>query len=145
MIRRPPRSTRTDTLFPYTTLFRSTLRDEADVEAFRNAEHPFEFLATTGRTDEERRILVNHVCRALLPDMLHFLFGALTALEKRKFTLALSLFRKPFKEGLPLLALMCAADRQFFQTIKDDPRGFFDGQAFNFQAKKHVNIEKESC
>src|SRR3546814_13600713 len=29
MIRRPPRSTRTDTLFPYTTLFRS--RDELHV------------------------------------------------------------------------------------------------------------------
>src|SRR3546814_4473794 len=27
MIRRPPRSTRTDTLFPYTTLFRSPRRD----------------------------------------------------------------------------------------------------------------------
>src|SRR3546814_9174608 len=27
MIRRPPRSTRTDTLFPYTTLFRSHRRD----------------------------------------------------------------------------------------------------------------------
>src|SRR3546814_17760811 len=27
MIRRPPRSTRTDTLFPYTTLFRSRARD----------------------------------------------------------------------------------------------------------------------
>src|SRR3546814_17090328 len=27
MIRRPPRSTRTDTLFPYTTLFRSILAD----------------------------------------------------------------------------------------------------------------------
>src|SRR3546814_19983596 len=27
MIRRPPRSTRTDTLFPYTTLFRSHLGD----------------------------------------------------------------------------------------------------------------------
>src|SRR3546814_7653744 len=27
MIRRPPRSTRTDTLFPYTTLFRSLVRD----------------------------------------------------------------------------------------------------------------------
>src|SRR3546814_13543079 len=26
MVRRPPRSTRTDTLFPYTTLFRSTCR-----------------------------------------------------------------------------------------------------------------------
>src|SRR3546814_3356269 len=29
MIRRPPRSTRTDTLFPYTTLFRSTLATTA--------------------------------------------------------------------------------------------------------------------
>src|SRR3546814_9472603 len=27
MIRRPPRSTRTDTLFPYTTLFRSRIAD----------------------------------------------------------------------------------------------------------------------
>src|SRR3546814_15676411 len=31
MIRRPPRSTRTDTLFPYTTLFRSIMRI-ADVQ-----------------------------------------------------------------------------------------------------------------
>src|SRR3546814_14461007 len=31
MIRRPPRSTRTDTLFPYTTLFRSTGRGSAIV------------------------------------------------------------------------------------------------------------------
>src|SRR3546814_14736723 len=30
MIRRPPRSTRTDTLFPYTTLFRSDLAPEID-------------------------------------------------------------------------------------------------------------------
>src|SRR3546814_2008303 len=39
MIRRPPRSTRTDTLFPYTTLFRSRrLRpDVADAEAARGA------------------------------------------------------------------------------------------------------------
>src|SRR3546814_5875475 len=52
MIRRPPRSTRTDTLFPYTTLFRSALDeavlvdpgigrervDQADVRAFRRLE-----------------------------------------------------------------------------------------------------------
>src|SRR3546814_1930758 len=31
MIRRPPRSTRTDTLFPYTTLFRSLLRQAGHV------------------------------------------------------------------------------------------------------------------
>src|SRR3546814_12459360 len=33
MIRRPPRSTRTDTLFPYTTLFRSSKREGADYGA----------------------------------------------------------------------------------------------------------------
>src|SRR3546814_6896681 len=33
MIRRPPRSTRTDTLFPYTTLFRS-----CDSSSYNNAE-----------------------------------------------------------------------------------------------------------
>src|SRR3546814_2087458 len=32
MIRRPPRSTRTDTLFPYTTLFRSLTALGQDVE-----------------------------------------------------------------------------------------------------------------
>src|SRR3546814_12927626 len=36
MIRRPPRSTRTDTLFPYTTLFRSA-RDRGGADRF----HPF--------------------------------------------------------------------------------------------------------
>src|SRR3546814_17435808 len=54
MIRRPPRSTRTDTLFPYTTLFRSLPRlrhlqhdDEADmlmdeVEGIADPAHPDE-------------------------------------------------------------------------------------------------------
>src|SRR3546814_3975969 len=32
MIRRPPRSTRTDTLFPYTTLFRSSDRFKTDLD-----------------------------------------------------------------------------------------------------------------
>src|SRR3546814_2088115 len=34
MRRRPPKSTRTDTLFPYTTLFRSPLLDARDVLLF---------------------------------------------------------------------------------------------------------------
>src|SRR3546814_20321414 len=37
MIRRPPRSTRTDTLFPYTTLFRSAGRKAAAAE-YRRAD-----------------------------------------------------------------------------------------------------------
>src|SRR3546814_4375428 len=37
MIRRPPRSTRTDTLFPYTTLFRSLYGDSLDPEKLKEA------------------------------------------------------------------------------------------------------------
>src|SRR3546814_15812442 len=38
MIRRPPRSTRTDTLFPYTTLFRSPPQDRQRID-LRRREH----------------------------------------------------------------------------------------------------------
>src|SRR3546814_18977357 len=42
MIRRPPRSTRTDTLFPYTTLFRSQGHAEAEGEAAEDGAGPAE-------------------------------------------------------------------------------------------------------
>src|SRR3546814_2212170 len=38
MLRRPPRSTRTDTLFPYTTLFRSPRRDVDDRQGRHQAQ-----------------------------------------------------------------------------------------------------------
>src|SRR3546814_4974960 len=41
MIRRPPRSTRTDTLFPYTTLFRSLEHARAGVEIAERLSSPF--------------------------------------------------------------------------------------------------------
>src|SRR3546814_9016633 len=47
MIRRPPRSTRTDTLFPYTTLFRSPL----------DAEAPLFILYTSGSTGKPKGVL----------------------------------------------------------------------------------------
>src|SRR3546814_21105024 len=49
MIRRPPRSTRTDTLFPYTTLFRSMLvNDFAPDEVFLLPLYPQFSTTTTG-------------------------------------------------------------------------------------------------
>src|SRR3546814_18542120 len=40
MIRRPPRSTRTDTLFPYTTLFRSRVNDLPSIAGTTQYQHP---------------------------------------------------------------------------------------------------------
>src|SRR3546814_15374679 len=50
MIRRPPRSTRTDTLFPYTTLFRSQRQADADQDAGQQV----------GRHDADQRRRPHH-------------------------------------------------------------------------------------
>src|SRR3546814_9573606 len=52
MIRRPPRSTRTDTLFPYTTLFRST--DLAAADAFFAARPAFDILVNNAGTNRPK-------------------------------------------------------------------------------------------
>src|SRR3546814_17912706 len=54
MIRRPPRSTRTDTLFPYTTLFRSRM---VAAEGERNVP----ILAHIGDMTADRRVVLRRV------------------------------------------------------------------------------------
>src|SRR3546814_1252895 len=52
MIRRPPRSTRTDTLFPYTTLFRSPTATPAETPAAAPTPQPKPEPATVARSEE---------------------------------------------------------------------------------------------
>src|SRR3546814_3700335 len=72
MIRRPPRSTRTDTLFPYTTLFRSNVSDRfvlADWLASLSVAKQLKHLDMRGRRDLLDLFtmispLPNHPCRS---------------------------------------------------------------------------------
>src|SRR3546814_19952303 len=63
MIRRPPRSTRTDTLFPYTTLFRSrAVEQRAEQPGFRTVEAS-EFVLhgqRQWRLGEQQHLVVKH-------------------------------------------------------------------------------------
>src|SRR3546814_9818855 len=54
MIRRPPRSTRTDTLFPYTTLFRSVagMQQEPNLSSWSGASAVLECRARHQRTQQ---------------------------------------------------------------------------------------------
>src|SRR3546814_4770045 len=59
MIRRPPRSTRTDTLFPYTTLFRSLERKEpVDCDHRRN---PCDEVQRQAHLDEIHIAIATHL------------------------------------------------------------------------------------
>src|SRR3546814_5640873 len=57
MIRRPPRSTRTDTLFPYTTLFQSSM-EEALPEFYAELARVFDTLETHYREMQDIEITV---------------------------------------------------------------------------------------
>src|SRR3546814_7561405 len=59
MIRRPPRSTRTDTLFPYTTLFRS-LREHIRARGHQVVDH-----GTESRGDDDYPLIVTPLARAV--------------------------------------------------------------------------------
>src|SRR3546814_10260564 len=65
MIRRPPRSTRTDTLFPYTTLFRSLRGDvPADRRPVRRSDPPTEYRQQPAARSSRRAGRADHVDRA---------------------------------------------------------------------------------
>src|SRR3546814_15145320 len=65
MIRRPPRSTRTDTLFPYTTLFRSivcdTLPGEKRVVVFAHFRQEIADLAAALRKGEPKSTVIMQI------------------------------------------------------------------------------------
>src|SRR3546814_1863472 len=70
MIRRPPRSTRTDTLFPYTTLFRSTVDHGLKIAVSRR----FIEGATNQLVGEHGEIVGDDVINFLIgPDFRHAL------------------------------------------------------------------------
>src|SRR3546814_4519235 len=71
MIRRPPRSTRTDTLFPYTTLFRSRISAIRKIASFLNsASSPPPSSANSGAVTNTPVMLINAApttARAIFP------------------------------------------------------------------------------
>src|SRR3546814_9204777 len=65
MIRRPPRSTRTDTFFPYTTLFRSESPDGISRMGFAIAHAVEADVTEIKRLTDEERELVSRIAAAL--------------------------------------------------------------------------------
>src|SRR3546814_2487844 len=63
MIRRPPRSTRTDTLFPYTTLFRSQVLEAASGYEDRGAQAADDILCRLGPPDARELQVPAHILR----------------------------------------------------------------------------------
>src|SRR3546814_19058124 len=96
MIRRPPRSTRTDTLFPYTTLFRShgCINDRAQAQDVRSDRSSIT-TETLKSFAADPRVQRFYVARNWLPawpsQNVELLLGALGSAEKHGLTGAMFL------------------------------------------------------
>jgi hypothetical protein len=67
-----------------------------------------------------RHHVVSHLVLGLTSDMLHFLYEALTCLEKRKFAVAFALLRKPLKENLIFLSWLLGSESDFLTRFEKD-------------------------
>ncbi|MGV0910409.1 hypothetical protein [Martelella sp. FOR1707] len=101
-------------------------------------ENILDYLSDSGREEIERRVVINHICNSLFADMLHFIYESLKSFEKRKFTVAYSLLRKPLKEGLLLLSFMCADEKLFFQTLKNDSKSLLNRKDLDESGKRRL-------
>src|SRR3546814_9363698 len=82
MIRRPPRSTRTDTLFPYTTLFRSRSRSRAPgAAAVRRCAA---FRATASRSRARRRTRRSEEHTSELQSLMRISYAVFCLKKKKK-------------------------------------------------------------
>src|SRR3546814_8784646 len=73
MIRRPPRSTRTDTLFPYTTLFRSRVFDNSYRHSSEIASLARDIGKDANENDIDRLLKVDDAADAPVVRLLHSL------------------------------------------------------------------------
>lgn len=102
------------------------IESKEDRELLASGIHILDFLEKSGRGELEQRGVINHLGIALYADMLHYIYEGLRALEKRKFAVAFTLLRKPFKEGMLIAAQMCADESAFFVKMKSDAKNLLN-------------------
>lgn len=97
------------------------LSEAGEEAAFRGTDELIDFLLRSKDRPKAARLMLNHVLVALTSDYLHFLYESLIALSKRKFAVALSLLRKPFKENLLHMAWMLGDAADYFERFEEAP------------------------
>ncbi|MBK3018579.1 hypothetical protein FKK32_28925 [Klebsiella pneumoniae] len=79
-----------------------------------------DLLKKAGKTESAKHVLSGHLVLAITADMLHFLYEGFSCLEKRKFAVAFSLLRRPFKENVLFLAWLLGDPEDFLTRFEKD-------------------------
>lgn len=98
------------------------------------------YMKEHGLIEPYKHHIVSHVVLALTADMLHFLYEALMCFEKRKFSVAFSLLRKPLKEHLFFLSWILADEEDFISRFEANNYISFSGVS----KEERLNIIKRA-
>lgn len=124
-----------DAKFP---TYKVKLEDEEEAERLSMASDPISYFIENGHADIAQKLSVGQAIMALTGDFLHFIYETLTALEKRKFAVAFSLLRKPFKENLLFLSMILADEDRFFADLGDSPADKFDFPEMSEKRRREI-------
>lgn len=84
--------------------------------------------------------LISKILMGLTSDLLHFTYEALKGFEKRKFSVAYSLLRKPFKENLVFICLLLNNYENFIDLFEQET----DKSLNNIHSSKRRSIFQEA-
>lgn len=93
-------------------------------------DEPIGYFLDRGDVDTARRIALNQVTPALFGDFLHFVYEALSCLERRKFVVAFALLRKPMQQNLLFASWMLADESAFFEDLCRSPADHLEEHKF---------------
>lgn len=99
-----------------------------DIQKFQEFDDPIGYFLNTGQDKISRLIVLNHLKVALFSDFLHFIHEALKALEKRKFSVAMALLRKPLRENLMFATWLKADQDDFYTRLKESPADLMENR-----------------
>ena len=104
-----------------------------------SGEEFFDWLEDNGHKDIVFTLYYKQICAALLSDMLHFIYEALSCSAKGKLTVAYALLRKPLKENLFCLEWLLADPVNMLAVFDgDDLRARSINKAFSDTQKKEL-------
>lgn len=109
-----------------------------ELKLFSESDDYLKFLIQHGYSDAHKRIVLNLTTKAIFSDFLHFVYESLRALEKRKFSVSMSLLRKPLRENLMFATWMKAESDDFYHRLKSSPADLMESKYLTPDRRKEL-------
>ena len=93
---------------------------EEEIESISDEEHILDWLKKNNRVEDKNQIISSTVLPAILSDMMHCIYEALSSASKGKMSVAYMLIRKPIQESLFVLEEMYLDRNAFVSNLENN-------------------------